>query len=113
MVLNAIGMLLPKPLLRVQGPSSLVTTVTEQKSGQRNIIHLLHYIPERRGKDFDVIEDVFPVHNLKISLRADHNVKSVRTVPENESLMFNKRDGRIEFELPRLEGHQMIELVYG
>ena len=69
LLLNALDMLLPDPLLRHDGPSGLLTSVNEQPAENRWVVHLLHYVPERRGQDFDVIEDVLPLYDVPVSLR--------------------------------------------
>jgi len=63
LLLNALALLLPEPLARHDGPSTVRLSLTEQAGHDRWIVHLLHYIPERRGEDFDVIEDVIPLHD--------------------------------------------------
>jgi len=111
LLLNALGMLLPEPLVRHDGPSAVVATLNRQKTPKRLVLHLLHYIPERRGQHFDTIEDVIPVSDLTVSVKAPGKVKRVRCVPEGAALDFAVNGGRIEFTLPKLEGHQMIELA--
>ena len=37
-------------------------------------------------------------------------IKSVMSVPEQEPLSYEEKDGRVEFVLPQLVGHQMIAL---
>jgi len=110
LLLNALDLLLPDPLLRHQGPTSILSAINEQAAHKRWVVHLLHYIPERRGLDFDVIEDVIPLHDLAVSLRMDGPVKSIRTAPEGEELKFVPVGGRVNFLLPRLNGHQMVEV---
>ncbi len=112
MLLNALDLLLPDPLLRHQGPSSLVTAINAQDEQNRWIVHLLHYIPERRGLEFDVIEDVIPLHDLAVSLNVPGPVKSIRTAPEGVELKFVAVGGRVNFLLPRLNGHQMVEVSF-
>jgi len=111
LLLNALDILLPEPLVRVGGPSTIVTALSEQEAEKRWVLHLLHYIPERRGQDFDVIEDVIPVYDVQVSVRAPNGVKAVARVPEEEELEFTRSGERLEFALPRLEGHQMIALT--
>jgi hypothetical protein len=108
--LNAVDMLLPQPLLRHDGPSSVFATLLEQPAERRQIVHLLHYIPERRGADFDVIEDVIPLHNLGVSVRAAGEVRRVVTAPEGAELPFRREGERVAFTLPLLHGHQMVVL---
>jgi len=109
-VLNALNLVLREPLLRASGPTTMIATVTEQPEQKRRMIHLLNYIPERRGEDFDIIEDVLPVYEIGVSLRADLQPTRIRTVPEDQELPFEVVRGRVNFRLPRLKGHQMIEI---
>jgi len=112
LLLNAINLLLPDPLLRHDGPSTVIATVNEQAAQDRQVVHLLHYIPERRGQAFDVIEDIIPLYNLKLSVRADQSVKNITLVPQGQSLEFTRNRGRVYFTVPRIMGHQMIEISY-
>lgn len=112
LLLNALNMLLPDPLIRHRGPSTLFVTLNTQPSQNRWIVHLLHYIPERRGVDFDVIEDVIPLHDVQVSVRVPQAVQSVVTAPQGTALDFTQQNGRVEFTLPKLDGHQMIELNF-
>jgi len=110
--LNALALLLPEPLVRLDAPSSALATLNEQPAEKRQVLHLLHYVPERRGKDFDVIEDVIPIFNVKASVRVPRKVKSVVCVPQQVPLPFEQAGGRVEFTLPKLDGHQMIALNF-
>jgi hypothetical protein len=113
LVLNALDLLLPEPLVRLEAPSSALAMLNEQAAENRLVLHLLHYIPERRGTDFDVIEDVIPIFDVKASVRVDRKVRAVACVSHNRPLGFSQTEGRVEFVLPKLEGHQIIvmELV--
>ena len=111
--LNSVGLLLPDPVLKMENaPSSLLTTVNEQPGKSRYIVHMLHYVPERRGSAFDVLEDVLPVFNLIASLKVPGRVRSVTAVPQGLSLSFREVDSRVNFTLPELYGHQMIEVAF-
>ena len=109
--LNVLDLLLAEPLVRHDGPSTVEATLNEQSTESRRVLHLLHYIPERRCDRIDTIEDVIPLYDLGVSVRADSPVTSVTCVPQGETLEFTEKDGRINFILPKLEGHQMIELA--
>lgn len=113
LLLNALDLLLPDPLVRHQGPSTLLVTLNEQSAQQRQVLHLLHYIPERRGEFFDVIEDVIPLYNIRVSVRVPKAVMRVATAPQGAELAFEKDGDRIEFVVPAVHGHQMVELSFG
>ncbi len=112
LVLNAVDMLLEEPVIEHDGPSTLLTTVNDQEQENRRVVHLLHYIPERRSEEIDIIEDVIPLYDLNLSVSTDKNVEKVTCVPEGKDLDFEVNEGRIEFMLPELEGHQMIEISF-
>lgn len=110
--LNALSMLLEEPILRHNGPSTVLSTVNEQSDLGRYVIHFLHYIPERRGKSIDIIEDVIPLYNLEVSLKLEKKARAAKLVPENKVLDIYETDGRVRFVIPKIEGHQMIEVEY-
>ena len=97
--------------MRHDGPSSLLTALNEQPAESRWVVHLLHYVPERRGQDFDVIEDVLPLHGVAVSLRTPSPASAVRCVPDGQALPFSEQNGRLNFTLPKLEGHQIVEIA--
>jgi hypothetical protein len=111
LVLNAIDLLLPEPTLRVSGPSSILAAVNRQPTARRLVIHLLHYIPERRGTDFDTIEDVIPIRDVRVDLRVPSKVRAVEAVPERRPLPFTQEGSRVSFTLPELAGHQLVAVT--
>jgi hypothetical protein len=108
LVLNAVNLLLPEPSVKHNGPSGVIATLNEQSAKKRNILHLLYYTPERRGTDFDTIEDILPLYNISVSVRKGGAINSVSLAPQNKSIPFKEQNGRIEFVLPELKGHQMV-----
>lgn len=111
-VLNALGLLLPDALVQHNGPSSMISAVNEQATRKRHVLHLLHYVPERRGVEFDTVEDVLPIYQLGVSVRLDRKPRGVKAVPSGKPLAFQYANGRAEFEVPEVRGHQMVELSY-
>jgi hypothetical protein len=68
----------------------------------------------KRGEGIEVIEDILPVRGVDIGLRLPHgeSVKSVRLVPQGESIAFDQRNGKIFYTVPELLCHQMVEIAY-
>lgn len=112
LLLNALEMLLPEPLVRHSGPSTLFITLNQQAQSNRQVAHLLHYIPERRGVAFDTIEDVIPLYNVKLSIRTAQPVTTIVTAPTGEALLFSQVGDRVEFTVPEINGHQMVVLNF-
>lgn len=112
LVHNAISGLLAQPALKHSGPSSIIATLNEQKAEDRAVVHLMHYIPETKCEEILIVEEVIPVYKTEVSIREDRKVARITCVPEMKELEFTARDGRIEFTVPEVNGHQMIELKY-
>jgi len=110
--LNALDILLPEPLVRIQGPSTLLTAINAQTRKDRWVLHLLHYIPERRGQEFDVIEDVIPLYNIRVSIRVPRTIRQVTCVPDRQALPWTIKNERLEFTVPEINGHQMVEVAF-
>ena len=106
----ALKLLLPDPLVITDAPTTAQITVMRQTAPARTVVHLLHYIPERRGLEFDTIEDVIPLHNVALSIRAEGAPQQVYLAPEGSGLAFTYRDGRVQCVVPRVDGHQMVVL---
>lgn len=113
--LDAVARMLPEPLVRHDGPSSLRVTVNRQAGAGDLVVHLLHYIPERRARDFDTIEDVIELGDLGVDVRLEpgQEVRSVRSQPDDEPLDFTCSRQRVSFRLRRLRGHRLVVLELG
>ena len=110
--LNGLDLLL-EPTLRHDGPSTLVASVTAQADPKRWIVHLLHYIPQRRATELEIIEDVIPLYQVKVSLKVPQPVRRVAPCPEQaDPLETWEAEGRLEFVVPKIAGHQMIEVQF-
>lgn len=110
LLLNAIDMLLQEPILRHDGPPTLQTTVNEQTAEDRCVVHLLHYIPRKKARVMEVVDCKLPLYNVTLSLNLNREVKSVKLVPENIDLDFRKEENRIVFAVPKIDGHEMVEI---
>ncbi|NBC11601.1 MAG: beta-galactosidase [Planctomycetes bacterium] len=108
---EAIDQLIGPALVQTDGPSTLINALNHQPHEHRHVLHLIHYIPERRGDAFDIIEDVIPLHDLGVSLALAHKPEAVRLIPEAAALPFEHRNGRLTFTVPRIHGHAMIEIT--
>jgi hypothetical protein len=107
MVSNVLNHLLPSPLLKTETlPSFARATVTAQQ--KRRMVHVLSYVPERRGK-IDVIEEAIKITDVSIALRLDgKKVKSVYLAPDKQELKFKIEDGYIKTILPEVNGYAMV-----
>ncbi len=108
---NAIDRLIGRAVVEVDGPTTVINALSHQPAEKRDVLHLLHYVPERRGAAFDIVEDVIPLHETSVSVARDKKPGSVKLVPGGETLGFDYADGRVRFTIPRIDGHAMIEIA--
>lgn len=106
LVRNAIAALLPDPLVQAGLPSAGEVTLLAQ--GERLVCHLLYYTPQRRTTRIDIVEDVVPLHDVPLAIRAGAAPRRVYLAPQGEDLPF-AHDGRyVRCRVPLLRGHQMV-----
>jgi len=111
LVLNAVRRLFPDPIVQVDGPSSMIVTLNRQVHEDRLVLHLLHYIPERRGERFDIIEDAVPLYDIRVSIRdPNERIDSVSLEPRSMAIVPVNANGRTRFTVPFLQGHQIVSL---
>ena len=103
---NCIDRLLPEPVIRDNGPTSLETTVV--RSGNRTIIHLMSFVAERRADGLDVVEEAFPIIDLHISVKTSSEPRRVYLAPGETDLEFSFVDGYVETTFSVLDGHRML-----
>ena len=105
---NVLDRLLPEPLVRAPGlPSFGRATVTAQAN--RRMLHLLSYVPEKRGPNTDMIEEPIQLRNVEVSLRANgREPSSVYLAPERVELPWEHRDGYVHVTVPEMSGYAMV-----
>ena len=106
---NCLARLLLEPRVGAHNlPSTAIVTVRQQN--QDLIVHLLHYVHQRRGRGLDVIEDVLPLHDIEICVQADYLPVEVLLVPEMQPAEWSWDDGYIRLRVPVVNGYQIIQL---
>jgi len=92
----------------------------EQPREKRFIAHLLYAPKSLRGaskpdgvnKSMEIIEDLIPLRDVRVSAKVPRKIKSARLVPEAIILPFTQKDGVVSFTVPEFTAHAMIELSY-
>ena len=106
LVRNLLAHLLPAPLVQIDAPTGTEVTVARQRS--RMIVHLLHYSPERRAGELDIIEDIVPLFDLPLILRTTQRPKSVYLAPGREPVPYQWDGAQVHLRVPEVRGHQMV-----
>lgn len=122
LVKDALQTLLPQPSVQTSLPSAGRASLMHQGAQNRSILHLLFAVPQKRGADstqwgtaqasVEIIEDLFPLHDVQCAVRTEKRVESVKLVPSEQVLDFTTENGAVSFVVPQLLCHQMIELQH-
>ena len=111
MVKDALEILLEDKLVSHTGPSTIMAALNCQEKEERDILHILHYITEKRSEDIYTLEDVIPLYNTEFKVYEEgKEICTVRNIIRDEKLEFSREGGYIRFIVPLIEGHEMIEI---
>jgi hypothetical protein len=90
-------------------PSTAIVTVRRRQADL--LVHVLHYVHQRRGQSLDVIEDVLPLHDVTLSVRAVRQPEAVLLLPDAQPVEWQWEDGYVRLTLPRVDGYAVVRLV--
>lgn len=104
---NTLRMLLPTPMLILNNfPSFGQATITSQ--GHRKILHLLAYVPEKRGAVMEIVEEPAIALNVQAKVRLDGFIPSrLYLAPSQQDIPYTIEDEYACFTIPVVEGYQM------
>lgn len=110
-VMDAIRAILhDDEMIQTNLPSTADVLINEQAAEQRYVLHLLHYVQQRRSKLIEVIEDTLPLVDIDFSLKLPKTVTRIERVSDHQEIPFTIVDGRVNFTLDRHVGHDMFIL---
>jgi hypothetical protein len=109
LVRHCLDQLLPRPMVQAPAlPSFGQVTVTTQPG--RCLVHLLTYLPEKRGPAIEIIEEPIVVRDIALALRRDllPRVKRVYLAPARQELALQEEAGYLRVTVPEVAGYQMV-----
>ncbi len=98
--------------IRSSLPAQGILTLCENQEQNKELVHTLYASPVRRGKNIEIIEDIIPLYNVKVSVATEKCPKTVKLVPEGKLLSFDFKNGRVEFTIPKIDCWQITEIQY-
>lgn len=105
-----LDQLAPDRLVDAPGlPTTAEVTVMRQRhEGNRVIVHVVHAVPQRRGRDIDIVEDVLPLYEVRLGVRVDGEVTRVYLAPGGALVPHETVAGRTWVTVPEVRLHQVI-----
>jgi hypothetical protein len=113
MLKDAVALCLEHQLVSHNGPSTMTTALNHQEQEKRDILHILHYITEKRSEDICTVEDVIPLYGVEFKIYTGNKQPAAVALVPGEAAVPFVRDGQyISFRLDKIEGHCMISIQY-
>jgi hypothetical protein len=103
--------------IRTSLPRAGRATLRRSRARGSDVLHLLHATPAVRGSlggaALQPIQDLVTLYDVEVSLARTTPVSAVALVPEGTALPFRLEGGRLDFVVPQLRGHAMVEVAAG
>ena len=109
-VIEIIERLMQDKTVKTNLPAQGVITVTNQ--GNRKNVHLLYAAPVKRGEYTEIIEDLLPVYNTKVSVKCERRPLKIYLAPEREEISFDFDGNYAHFTVEKFECHQIVSLEF-
>ena len=111
-MMEALNLVYGGGMLKVEGLGAQGRcTMIDQPQNSRYCINMVYASPVKRGRA-EVIEDIMPIYNIKVSVKTDKAIKKIYNGLSGEVYSFDSKDDKYEFVLPMLECHTSIVAEY-
>jgi hypothetical protein len=94
----------------VETNTHLSEVVLSEKDG-REFIQLINMGAGKMAGEVKTFNESLPIYNLKVKYLRDKKPNKVMQFPENKELKFSYTNGRVCFEIERLDIHSIIEII--
>jgi hypothetical protein len=113
LVARLLERLTPEPVLVAPDlPTTAEAALLRQPGeGNRIVLHLINVLPQRRGAEIDIVEDILPLYDVRVGVRLDTPIQEATLAPSGETLATTTADGVTWVTVPKVEGHQVV--VFG
>lgn len=108
LILNSISLLLKDRSVITNAPTTANINLNYQKEHNRYIVHITHYIPERRCSEIDTIEDIIPIYDIALKIKLPQKPKKVYLYISGNKLNFSYEEDYCIITIPKVYGHEMV-----
>jgi len=98
--------LFPHPAVEVQG-SHLIDVAVNRTAGKR-VINLVNLGGSHNSGIIDVYDEIPPLANIRVTIRADRKPTQIFLLPEKQALPFTFADGAANVMIPQIAIHSLL-----
>ncbi|MEM2239403.1 MAG: beta-galactosidase trimerization domain-containing protein [Candidatus Bathyarchaeia archaeon] len=101
---NAINHLMPEPILKHNLPSTAEVVVRRLEGDY--IVHILHYVPQRRAEGIDIVEEALPINDVNVAIRT--YARNAYLIPSKSELAVEQSGNYTSTIIPTIKGHAHV-----
>jgi len=114
---NLINILLPEKLIEIDAPSAVEVVLTRKENNI--LVHLINHNGEKPldsdisrsvGNKITITENIIPIHNIGVRVKADNSPKSVKLMPEDIDLSWKIQENIVSITVPKLDIYSIVVL---
>jgi hypothetical protein len=106
LIRNILEKYFPKEKRKAKTTAPGIVELTLSKKDGNIVLQAVPFISSRRhAESFEVLNDIVPVHGVKVSVNAPFPVSKVIDPVKNKEIKFKEKDGWIKFRLPDFTEH--------
>ena len=110
--MNALRLVYSGGAYEVEGLGSQGrVTMIRQADKSRYCMNMTYAVPVRRG-EAEIIEDVMPVYNIKVTLKVKEDIKRIYFGVSGEEITAERNGDKISFMIPELHCHTTVVVEY-
>lgn len=107
----ALDRIHPERMVEVDLPSAGRVSLLHQAGDSRYVSHVLYATPHYRG-GLELIEDIVPLYDVRVSVRVPESVTSAKLIPGGEELAIAREGDACTVIIPKLEMHAAVVFNY-
>jgi hypothetical protein len=110
LVVPLLNELLGERIVKTNLPSQ--AKISYVKTDDGDVIHIVFANTVKRGQGIEVIEDIVPLHQTDMDVRAHGIVKKVSLLPNQQEIAFMQTGDRVRFTIDKFRIHCAVLIEY-
>lgn len=114
--------MLEQPIVKTDLLSTGDLILNHNEEKRELILNLLHYVPQRKAIELDTIEDIIPLHNVKVEISLKNvskqigmeidNIEGIDVIRDTCNIDYSIDHNKLKFTVPEVNGYQIILIKY-
>jgi len=109
LIRNLVNLVTKEKLLEVEAPPCIEVSLFQKEN--KKVLHLVNSHTEKALSGVCFAEDIPPIYEIEVRLEVEKKPKGIIQQPEKKEIEFTYKEGYIEFKVPDVKIHTVIEVM--